>query len=47
MIDATAAIMAAADIDARAAEGYAQASGIPRSAPGYTYVQLVPERMQV
>jgi Pyridoxamine 5'-phosphate oxidase len=47
MIDATAAVMAAADIDATAAEGYAQASGVPQSAPGFTYVQLVPDRMQV
>jgi general stress protein 26 len=47
MIDATAAIMAAADIDATAAEGYARASGVPPSTPGFTYVQLTPERMQV
>jgi hypothetical protein len=32
MIDATAAIVAAADVDEAAAEGYAQASGLPRSA---------------
>lgn len=47
MIDATAAIVTAADVDAAAAEGYAQASGVPRAAPGFTYVQLAPERMQV
>jgi general stress protein 26 len=47
MIDATAAIMAAADIGATAADGYAKASGVPPSAPGFTYVELVPERMQV
>ena len=47
MIDGTAAIMAAADIDATAADGYAQASGVPPSAPGFTYVLLAPERMQV
>lgn len=47
MIDATAAIVAAIDVDETAAAGYAQASGVPRSAPGFTYVQLVPERMQV
>jgi general stress protein 26 len=47
MIDATAAIMAAADIDSAAADGYAQASGVPPSTPGFTYVELVPERMQV
>ena len=35
------------DIDAAAADGYAQASGVPPSVPGFTYVQLVPERMQV
>ena len=32
MIDATAAIVAADDVDEAAAEGYAQASGLPRSA---------------
>jgi general stress protein 26 len=47
MIDATAAVMAPADIEATAAEGYAQASGVPRSAPGFTYVRLVPQRIQV
>jgi hypothetical protein len=39
--------MAAADVDVTAAEGYAQASGVARSAPGFTYVQLVPQRIQV
>lgn len=47
MIDATAAIVAAADIDPTAADGYARASGVPRSMPGFVYIQLVPERMQV
>ena len=47
MIDATAAVMAAADIGETAAEGYAHASGVPRSAPGFAYVHLVPERIQV
>lgn len=47
MIDARAQIMKPSDIDERAAEGYAQVSGIPRAAPGFTYVQLVPQRMQV
>jgi general stress protein 26 len=47
MIDATAGIVTAAGVDAAAAEGYAQASGVPRSAPGFTYVQLVPKRIQV
>jgi hypothetical protein len=47
MIDARAAIVAAADVADSAAEGYAQASGNPRSPPGFAYVQLVPERMQV
>jgi hypothetical protein len=35
------------DIDAAAADGYAQASGVPPSVPGFTYVELLPERMQV
>ena len=47
MIDATAVVVAAADIGETAAEGYAQASGVPRSAPGFTYLRLVPERIQV
>lgn len=47
MIDATAVVADTADVDATAAEGYARASGVPRSAPGFTYVHLVPERMQM
>lgn len=48
MIDATAMIVSAADLGEGAAEGYAQASGNdPRSMPGFAYLQLVPERMQV
>lgn len=47
MIDANAVIVAADEIGETAAEGYARASGVPRSAPGFVYVRLVPERMQV
>jgi hypothetical protein len=47
MIDARAAVMDVADLDDAAVEGYAHASGNPRSAPGFAYVQLVPHRMQV
>ena len=47
MIDAMAVVVAAADIGEVAAEGYAQASGVPRSAPGFTYMRLVPEQIQV
>ncbi len=48
MIDATATIVSLADLSDGVAEGYAQASGNdPRSVPGFTYVQLTPERMQV
>lgn len=48
MIDATAMIVSVADLGDGAAEGYAQASGNdPRSVPGFAYLQLVPERMQV
>lgn len=48
MIDATAVIVAVADIGTAAAEGYARASrNDPRSVPGFTYIQLTPERMQV
>lgn len=48
IVDATATIVAVTDIDAGVAEKYAQASGNdPRSVPGFTYIQLAPERMQV
>jgi general stress protein 26 len=48
MIDATATIVAVADIDTAAAEGYARASGNdPRSVPGFAYIRLTPRRMQV
>jgi len=47
MIDATAVVVAAAEIGETAAAGYAQASGVPRSAPGFTYMRLMPERIQV
>jgi len=48
MIDATATIVSVAEIDAEAAERYAQASGNdPRTAPGFKYILLAPERMQV
>jgi hypothetical protein len=47
MIDATAGVAPWGEIDETAAEGYAQASGVPRSVPGFVYVQLVPQRMQV
>ena len=48
MIDATATVVPVPDIDAGAAERYAQASGNdPRLVPGFAYVQLVPKRMQI
>lgn len=48
MIDAMAAIVAVADLDDGAAEGYARAAGNdPRSVPGFAYLRLAPERMQV
>jgi hypothetical protein len=48
MVDATATIVAVIDIDPDAAEGHARAAGNdPRSVPGFTHVQLVPQRMQV
>ncbi len=48
MIDATATIVPVADVDPRAAEGYARASrNDPRSVPGFTYIRLVPNRIQV
>jgi hypothetical protein len=47
MIDATASICSVADIDTAAADGYAKLSPHPRSVPGFAYIQLAPERMQV
>jgi general stress protein 26 len=48
MIDATAAIVPIADIDQAAADGYARAArNDPRSVPGFVYVRLTPQRMQV
>jgi nitroimidazol reductase NimA-like FMN-containing flavoprotein (pyridoxamine 5'-phosphate oxidase superfamily) len=45
MIDATATIVAVADIATEAAERYAHASGNnPRAVPGFVYIQLVPDR---
>jgi general stress protein 26 len=47
MIDATATIATVADI-AEVAERYAQASGNdPQAVPGFVYIQLVPERIQL
>jgi len=48
MIDATATIVAVADVATEVAERYARASGNdPRSVPGFVYIQLVPGRIQV
>ncbi len=48
MIDATATIVPMADIAADVAERYARASGNdPQQVPGFVYIQLVPERIQV
>jgi len=47
MIDATATIVAVADIATEAAERYERASGNdPRSVPGFVYIQLLPARIQ-
>ncbi len=47
MIDATAAVVPGSEIDPAAAEGYARASRIPQSTPGFIYMQLAPDRVQV
>lgn len=47
MIDATACVVRDDEIEPAAAEGYAEASGIPRATPGFVYIQLLPRRMQV
>ncbi len=48
MVDAIATIAAVSEIDPGVAEGYARAAGNdPRSVPGFAYIQLAPERMQV
>jgi hypothetical protein len=47
MIDAAAAVVVGAGLEESAIEGYERASGVPRSTPGYVYVQLAPRRIQV
>lgn len=47
MIDATATVVAAADLEESAVAGYEQASGVSRSTPGFVYVGVVPTRVQV
>ncbi len=48
MVDATAMIVAVADIATEVADRYAQASGNdPQSVPGFVYIQLLPQRIQV
>lgn len=48
MIDATATIAGVTEVDRRAADAYAQASGNdPRTMSSFIYVQLVPQRMQI
>jgi hypothetical protein len=47
MIDAIASVAGASDIGSEVADAYAQASGVPRSTPGFVYLQLAPQRMQV
>jgi general stress protein 26 len=47
MIDATATVVRDDEVDADVAEGYAEASGIPQSTPGFVYIQLLPRRMQM
>jgi Pyridoxamine 5'-phosphate oxidase len=47
MIDAMAEMVSWDDIGETEADGYAQASGVPRSVAGFVYVRLVPQRMLV
>jgi len=47
MIDAVASVRAVTEIDAAVADAYARVASDPRSVPGFTYIQLLPQRMQV
>lgn len=47
MIDATATPVLTGALSEEAMDGYAQASGMPRSSPGYGYIELVPQRVQM
>ncbi|PXX55608.1 general stress protein 26 [Nocardia tenerifensis] len=47
MIDAAASFIPVDAIDPAAADRYAQVSHDPRSMPGFIYIQLVPQRIQV
>lgn len=47
MVDAAASLVPVDAIDPAAADGYAQVSHDPRTMPGFIYIQLVPQRIQV
>ncbi|GAA5090402.1 pyridoxamine 5'-phosphate oxidase family protein [Nocardia iowensis] len=47
MIEATASLIPVDAIDPTAADGYAQVSHDPRTMPGFVYIQLAPQRIQV
>ncbi|MFI6868560.1 pyridoxamine 5'-phosphate oxidase family protein [Nocardia sp. NPDC050406] len=47
MIDATASLIPVDEIDPTAADGYARVSHDPRTMPGFVYIQLAPQRIQV
>lgn len=47
MIDATASVVPVAEIDQESADGYAEVSADPRTAPGFIYIRIIPQRVQV
>ncbi|MBO0803056.1 MAG: pyridoxamine 5'-phosphate oxidase family protein [Nocardiopsaceae bacterium] len=47
MVDATATLVGVEEIDAKSADAYARVSLDPRVTPGFHYVRLVPQRIQV
>ncbi len=47
MIDAVATVMTGDGVSEAAKDGYAQVSGIARGTPGFAYLEIRPERIQV
>ena len=47
MVDASASLLPAEAIDQESADAYAQVSVDPRTSPGFIYIRLIPQRIQV
>lgn len=47
MVDASASLVPAEAIDQESADAYARLSPDPRTSPGFIYIRLIPQRIQV